>query len=525
MADKSSVRILSVALALGGSTDLLFYGKSLGISMLVFVLLLLGALFALSKRERAGVARRNLWLLAPLLFFASMVFVRANATLTVLNVSVVIALLGLIAFFYAADRVERLGPVGYLLVLAMSAYGMLTRPARRVARVASAASAQRQRAALAAPIMRGLMLALPVLALFTALLSSADSVFARYVGDALSLDYLDRLPEMLWRVSLTLMAAWLIAGGLLYALRRRMGSDDPTDEEVPGVRAFRRSVGLVEGVVVLGLVNLLFGLFGWIQFAYLFFGEAGRTMHFEVYREYVRRGFGELLAVSVLSMALILGVRWIAHQETRREERIIAALNTAMIALVGVMLVSAFQRMLVWENVDFYINTQLRIYVRFFIIWLGILFGWLLLTLWLRPNRFAIGAFVALLGYLATINYVNPDAEVAAYNLRRGDELSTRYLYLLSDDAVPALVAGLATAPQDVRSRVRDDLVRRLERLESDPNRGNWQSFHIARSEARVTLAEMRAAGALNGEVYQSRAETSGGGQLDLSNPRSEVAR
>src|SRR3712207_5881929 len=114
-----------------------------------------------------------------------------------------------------------------------------------------------------------------------------------------------------------------------------------------------------------------------------------------------------------------------------------------MVALTMVILVSAFQRMLVWEEVQFYINTPTRLYVRAFIVWLSLLFVWLFSTLWVRRARFAIGAFVAALGFLVTINMMNPDADVAARNLLRNDELSTRYLYLLSEDAVPVLVAGL----------------------------------------------------------------------------------
>ncbi len=64
-----------VALALGWSVDLFFYGKTLGISVPLFVLLLVVALFGLSRLEGVRPARRNLWLLASLIFFASMAFV------------------------------------------------------------------------------------------------------------------------------------------------------------------------------------------------------------------------------------------------------------------------------------------------------------------------------------------------------------------------------------------------------------------------------------------------------------------
>jgi hypothetical protein len=210
---------------------------------------------------------------------------------------------------------------------------------------------------------------------------------------------------------------------------------------------------------------------------------------------YARRGFGELLVASLLTMCLILGLRWVAAKKSAREVYVLNGLSTVMIGLAAVMLVSAFQRMLVWENVEFYINTQIRLYVRWFIIWLGLTFGWLLVTLWFRAERFAIGAFVAGLGFLVTINVMNPDADVAAYNLARRDELSTRYLALLSEDAVPALAAGFDSAPADVQARLRDDLSRRLVRLERAAAEQRWPSFHLARWRAHRDLLELRRAG------------------------------
>ena len=96
---------------------------------------------------------------------------------------------------------------------------------------------------------------------------------------------------------------------------------------------------------MLALVDVLFAVFSWIQITNVFFGRPA-SVHFEVYREYVRRGFGELLVVAVLTMMLILGLRWAAWKETRREMRILDMLSTLMIALAIVILVSAFQRLL-----------------------------------------------------------------------------------------------------------------------------------------------------------------------------------
>ncbi|MGH2353090.1 MAG: DUF4173 domain-containing protein, partial [Chloroflexota bacterium] len=313
---------------------------------------------------------------------------------------------------------------------------------------------------------------------------------------------LHHMPEQFWRLVLILGASWLIAGGLLYALRRRRWIVPSDGMALPGAITPSRHLGLIEAAMVLGLVDLLFAAFVWVQFAYLFSGQAARTMDYETYRLYARQGFGELLVVSVLTLALILGLRWATAKKQLGEVYVFNGLCTAMVALAGVMLVSAFQRMLVWESVEFYINTQTRLYVRWFIIWLGLTYGWLLFTLWLRHDRFAIGAFVASLGFLCTVNVLNPDADVATYNLARRDELSTRYLALLSDDAVPTLAAGLEMdgLPPDVRRRLRDDLTRRLAAMtamEAAAEGQRWPSFHLARWQARQTLVALRRAGTI----------------------------
>src|SRR5207253_421793 len=82
-----------------------------------------------------------------------------------------------------------------------------------------------RRAMRVAPILRGLALALPLLLIFTALLASADAIFADYLSRIFNLDFLRNAPEMVWRLIIILAAAWLIAGGLTYALRRDHSAD------------------------------------------------------------------------------------------------------------------------------------------------------------------------------------------------------------------------------------------------------------------------------------------------------------
>ena len=489
---KPSARILLVALALGWSVDLLFYGKALGISVFLFVLLLMAALFGLGRLEEVRPVRHNLWLLAPLVFFASMVFVRANPFVTFLNAVASLALLGLIAHFYAAGQPQRLGLIGYPIVLLRTAGNALVQPAPLVSASVNLEAARQRGGRNLLPVIRGLLLALPVLVIFTVLLASADLVFADYLEDLFSLDILPDLLEWLWRGVIILGSAWFLAGGLTYALGRSQTSDDQGAlEKALGSLAQVVRLGFVEATTVLISVDLLFLVFVWIQFTYLFGGRANITIEGYTYAEYARRGFFELMAVSVLTLGLILGLRWLARRETPRQTRIFNGLSSLMVGLVLVILASAFQRLRLYEAAYGY--TQLRLYSHVFMVWLAVAFVWFLVTLWRWPDRFAIGAFVAALGFLITLNAINPDAFIARQNLARYQvtgKLDAYYLTRLSEDAVPALVLAVDRVTGEEREVLRGHLRYRLESMEASARWRSWPSFHLARRRAYDLLAE-----------------------------------
>jgi hypothetical protein len=144
--------------------------------------------------------------------------------------------------------------------------------------------------------------------------------------------------------------------------------------------------------------------------------------------------------------------------------------------------------------------------------WLGFTLVWFLLTLWLRPDRFAVGALLAVMGFVATLNLINPDAFIARQNLDRyvqtGD-LDAAYLASLSDDAVPQLMRGLTVTVGDgeeqltllcSRSWMMDyeevdcyatpheilltELNGRYQTLISDSSWQRWTSFNLVRWQA-----------------------------------------
>lgn len=437
--------ILGLALLLGVAADLFFYGKAPGISWLFFVLLTLTALWRAGRAEDTHPAWRNSWLIVPLLFFAAMVAVRANPFLTTLNVLAILAILSYVAFFYTTGRVSGLGLLATAIIPAR-VIGNSVRDGTPAftAEISTLAKRDKVRKSVV-PVLRGGLLALPVLFIFTALLASADLIFAGYVEDALSANYLSDIVEWVWRGLLIGLTAVFLGGALLYTLSRRDGDDGQSWVET-AVSAIPRhiSIGMIETMIVLILVNGLFLAFTAVQFVYLFGGADNIHLEGHTYAEYARRGFFEMLMVAMLSLALILGLNWLTWRGNKRQIKLFNGWASLLIVFVAVILASALQRMRLYEATFGY--TELRLYVILFIWWMVPLLIWFVLTLWKRPDLFAIGVIVTAIGFLATLNLLNPDALIAQRNIARYEQtgdLDIFYLTTLSDDAVPAMVAAL----------------------------------------------------------------------------------
>ena len=130
-------------------------------------------------------------------------------------------------------------------------------------------------------------------------------------------------------------------------------------------------LGFTEATVVLGAVNLLFISFVFIQFQYFFGGQTNISVEGYTYAEYARKGFGELVAVAFFSLLLFLRLSAVVKRENVIQRWTLSGLGLLLVALVGVMLYSAFQRLVLYEAA--YGFTRLRAYTHVFMIWLGVL--------------------------------------------------------------------------------------------------------------------------------------------------------
>jgi len=501
MATKRASRLLLAGLALGLLFDVLFNGPMLGVSLFIFAAVLLLGLGLALRWERAAVEPINLWLPAGLLFFAAIGFVRANPLLIFLNICAGLALVILMAVYLAQRSVAQAGLLGLCLApfqaffLALGFGGKVAAQAARDELRPAARPARGQ----IAPLLRGLLLAAPVVIVFAALLASADLVFADLIERVFRLEFLAEVFRWIGHGSVILVVGFLLAGGLAYAARPREldASDRLAAAELP------RFLGVIEASVVIHAVNALFFVFMLIQIPYLFGGQVNVVEGKFTYAEYARRGFGELVFVAVLVLGLTLLLNAVTRRAAGRQTTAFNAAITLLLALTGVLLASAFKRLWLYELA--YGFTLMRVLPHVFMVWLGALLMWFGLAVWLRPQRLAIGILIAGLGFVATLNLLNPDAFIVRENVARYAGLSTanapgiiyrnhgeidvRYLTTLSEDATPELVAALPQMSDAARQVIEAHLRDQLAEMENDPGWRRWQAFHVARYQAYAALA------------------------------------
>ncbi len=485
------LKVTLIALTLGLAVEILFFGHPWGVNFFLWAALCVGALLFASMVERVDAQRMELLLILPIVGFAFITFLRLEPLTVFLGVVFTLILFTLWVRTFRSDDLLRFGWIDYAVAVMWVPLESWLRPWPTIGAAGREAVGERGAGGRAIPILRGLLLAFPILVVLIALLAAADLIFADYVEEALKWLDLEVLAEYFGRLLLIIFSGTFFLGALIAALRDP-GERALIGEDKPILGAF---IGFVETVIVLGAVDMIFLLFVIIQLTYLFGGEANITASGYTYAEYAQRGFGELVAVAFLCLGLIMALGTWGKRSERRQTHWFNGLSSLLVGLLGVVLASGMMRLILYEGA--YGFTRLRTYTHVFIIWLGILLVAFLVVLFTnRLRKFALVTVLAILGFGASLSLLNVDAFIVRQNTRRlvatGD-IDIEYLSSLSNDAVPNLVKLGEKGPQDVRMELLPQLACTRYELETRRMNVGWPSFHISHNRAYHLLEGMKA--------------------------------
>jgi hypothetical protein len=483
------IRLFAIlALVAGIIFDYLFFEKAIGVSYPLFVAVFYCVFWVASHKRVSFQIDFGWFLFIPILLLSAAFAIHSNPVLLARN-SVLIPLLllvqtTLLVYGYEWSSVRCV--LRFMDRLIRQVFG--TAPEVFLEPISLAKAVDRmapEKRKTLKNIFIGLIISAPVLVVVIALLAEADTVFQNLIANALKpLEFIGSIP-LAEHMGVIGIITVLLFGYLALVLKAKVERISESAERDSGAW----DATIVATVLV--MVNAVYILFCAIQFTYLFGGEEViRSIPDYTYAEYARRGFSELIVVTVINLSILLiGLRF--TKNGGKLDRLVLALRCLLVLCTVIMLYSAHLRLKLYE--DAYGYTYARIFAHTFIGFLFTLFMLTLYKLWRRElplvKAFAIAALLA----YTTLNYVNVDAIIARKNIDRylgTGKIDLDYLQELSYDAMPELTRLSVVDNGDMAGKKMEVFLRdKGAELRSE---SPWQSYNFSKAKAKRILSEIR---------------------------------
>jgi hypothetical protein len=476
--------ILLYGLIVGISFDVLFYDKTLGISYPVYVVLIL-LIFIASFWGSLRKLNNLIWFFAvPILLLAATFLIYSNQILKILNYLIVPFLV--IMFSSLAAGVNRsdwsdIRFMGDIVKRVFVPFGFIHKPFVTLFRL-NVREGREGRSRVLPKVLLGILISVPVLAIIIWLLSSADIVFK---------DLFTNIPiSKIVKHFLVVVSIFVYAACFLWSLLKAFDEREKSTYERIKWKLFFDPVILL---TILVLINIVYAVFSVIQFAYLFGGSSFVLPSSYTYAEYARRGFFELVVVSIINFGILLFGIVFVKKENKKIFTAIRAFLTLLVVFTFVLLASAFYRMLVYEQA--YGFTYLRVFVQTFMIMLFFLSIVNIIYIWYSKIPIIKSYFIISLAIYIIMNFANVDVIIAKNNINgyyETGQIDMDYLKGLSYDAVPEiqkLLVSVKDSSDPYEKQIAEDIIEDFEekkiKLEGQKS---WQSFNISRYEAEKII-------------------------------------
>jgi hypothetical protein len=481
--------LLLFGLIIGVSFDILFYNKTLGISYLIFIILIL-AMLLISFWGSLKKLNNLSWLFTvPVLLLSSTFFIYSNQVLKILNYLIVplliIILSSLVANINKSDWSD-LRFVGDIAKRIFVPFRFIHRPFLTFSRITNGSSKD-SKSRILPKLIIGILISIPILAIILWLLSSADIVFKNIFVNIPLFQIFKHF------LIIILVSVYVIC--FLWALLKAFDErrEGPSGNTIYNKIHWKLFLDPIVLLTVLFLINAIYAIFSFIQFRYLFGGSSFIAPSSFTYAEYARRGFVELIVVTVINFViLVFGITFV-KKESKRVFTAIRAFLTLLVIFTFVLLVSAFYRMTVYEQA--YGFTYLRIFTQAFMVMLFFLFIINIIYIWYPKLPIIKSYFIVSLAIYIILNFANVDVIISKNNINRyfeSGQIDVVYLKGLSYDAIPEiqrLFVTVKSSPDLKEKQMALELSANFKERKSDlENQQSWQSFNISKFRAQKII-------------------------------------
>ncbi|MBQ6446829.1 DUF4173 domain-containing protein [Cytobacillus oceanisediminis] len=322
-------------------------------------------------------------------------------------------------------------------------------------------------------ILLGIVIVMPILIILIFLLSMSDQHFSTMVETIITWLVSFKVDEISTLIRIGFIFVFLL---LLMKTISKKSIIIPKERKVKQGRWEQATL-----LTILLSINGLYIFYTVIQFQY-FFNDV--LINGFTYATYARRGFFELIIVTVINISIILLVNRFAKNRTLFLKIVLSSL----IVFSFIILLSAHLRLSLYEQAYGY--TYLRLFSHSFIIFLAVFFSFTLIKIWVEKLQLIRFFLLLSLLYYCGLNVMDIDRLIVSKNLQRFDEtnlIDFSYIDALSYSTIPVLVDYYESNPE--MKSVKHLLLAKKELLQQKKQK--WQSYNIVEDRARKLLGKI----------------------------------
>ncbi len=319
-------------------------------------------------------------------------------------------------------------------------------------------------------LIKTLLIILPIVIIVLLLLSNADPNFKNlfkividFITDILKFEFIDKL---LGKIFMFIVMIFVIGTSTMYLIKD-YGKESYKVKE-------RKNKDIYTIKVLVTVLNIIYIIFDIIQIKSLFIHSSSSYIN---YASYARSGFFELMVVSLINMTIILISK--NYKTDKKNTKYMNIMSILMLFLTLIIIVSSFIRMHLYEVAYGY--TVLRLLVDVVLITEVLLM--IPTVMYIINSEFNISkAFlIIIICVYCCVNYINIDCFIANKNINRynnGSKLDIEYLETYTTDNIPILI-NLYNSTDD--NKIKSELLDYFEVIRDTNKINSWEEFNISK--------------------------------------------
>lgn len=278
-------------------------------------------------------------------------------------------------------------------------------------------------------VIKGLVIAVPLLLIIVPLMMSADVVFMNMVENIFNVEKIFNI--LFAKFDIVSFTFHLVAAFVFfYGLTRTLTHSGNDLLFLSG-----RKSDAVTAITVTGIVGIIYGLFSFVQIRGILFSNVKLPKGY-TYAQYAREGFFQLFILALINMTIVL-----VCASKYEYNKILNIILYLLCGFTYVMVFASAYKMIMYIQV--YNLTFLRIMVLWSLLVIAIIMAAVIRFIYKDDFSLFKFSLIVVTSLYLIIAFGRPDYIVAKYNLELGNRENVGWSYLeyLSCDAMPAMVS------------------------------------------------------------------------------------